>query len=1676
MDHQGNLDVLTLFQQIVEDSVDTRQQGTRWEYAVKYFLENDPAWTERIAKVWLWDDAPTNTGIQDIGIDLVAQEHDGSYWAIQAKCYSKNTLAYGDVSTFFSSALFDSSYSHYMVADTVDHWSGNLQKLVDKYKEDHEIVRLDLDTISSSNLDWIGFANGTASLENRITFDPRDHQKKAIDRITTAFESNDRTTVVMACGTGKTLMALRFVEGFCPSGTVLFLAPSISLVSQTMRSWVNQTRNRINIYVVCSDGKASKVASEDYGILTDVPFPATTNALTVAQRFAPKADALNVIFSTYQSIEVIHEAQKLGLPAFDLIICDEAHRTTGRLEKDESAFVKVHDNDYINSAKRLYMTATPRVYTAREKDTAPASSSADTIVAASMDDTSIYGPICYTLSFGEAVQKNLLTDYKLVVLKINEASMPQTLQLMVANEAYEIEMPNAAKFIGLWKALYDRKHASDINDLLGLDSDDTQDAKDKEDDAKRVLHHAIAFAANIKASKQLTQEFQAVIDAYIKGVEEEDADDEQTMAELEAERMVKIEVQHVDGTMDSPTRKSRLDWLAEEVGENECHILTNARCLAEGIDVPVLDAVIYLSSRKSKVDIIQSVGRVMRKAEGKKYGYIIIPVFVAAGVDPGEALRKSPEFKTIYDVVAALRSHDERLEAMINAAELGDLDSLKRVIQIEEVDIERLKRRKQKRKQKPRVGASEDDLELETEEYGEEDYEQPELGFNEDEESFARDVTAEIVRRCGTRIYWSEWSADVGKITQGRADQIAQLVETHPTAREAFLSFLGGLRDSLNDSQSERDAIDILAQHEVTRPIFQSLFKNEEVLANNPINKGLDRVLSALYEAGLPASIDNPELVDLYNSVKICVSQVTSDEAKQNLIKEIYNDFFKAAFTKTAEKLGIVYTPVECVDAQLHMVQRALKREFNANLGDRGVHILDGFAGTGTYMCRLIEDKSLISDEDLPYKYEHDLHSNEIVPLAATIMDINIEQSYHKRMGGEYKVFPGALLTDTFQMHEDGDTLDDSIFTENSERIENQKSTAIQIVIGNPPWSAGQDNANDNAANESYPTLDARIADTYVAKSSGTRLSSLYDSYIRAFRWASDRITQNGNDRGIVSFITNGGWLRSDAGAGVRRTMVEEFNSIYVFDLRGNARTQGEERRKEKDNVFGQGTRTPVTITMLVKNPDSEEHGVIRYHDIGDYLTQSEKLNIVSEVAENGDPDWEILEMDRYGDWLDQREDESWYKFAPMGVEKMKAPFGIFMNWSLGVATNRDTWVTNYCAKAVENNMTRTVEFYNAELDRWTSSAPGCAPKDFVTYDSTKMSWTRLSLGNLKKGLRAHLTDGIIRPIMYRPFCRQNIYWSKMFNEVQYQLPKLFPTPDTYNLVIDVSDRSPFITDTLPDLELVHHGQCFPLYYYETTETGGLLDEPAKITRHDAITDQTLDVFRKVYPHIYAAGKTPRTIEQAREHGLTDKQAREERGEVAKVDIFYYIYGILHSPEYRKRFKDNLSKELPRIPFAADFKRFAQAGRDLAKLHLSYEDGPMYPLTEVDGDGRPVLPGIDPGRVEKLSWGKGKDKTRIVYNPDLTLTGIPDDAHRYVVNGKTGLEWLIDRYKVSKDNKSGIVNDPNEYSDDPRYIVDLIKRVTYVSVETMKIVDSLPPLKEITPPEGVMPFEWTVEG
>ena len=1244
-------------------------RGTLFEHLMVRYFQLDPALAQQYDAVWRWPDWPElkDKGRNDTGIDLVARERDtGEYTAIQCKFYeSTTTLSKGDIDSFFT-ASGKKPFTNRVIISTTDKWGKNAEDaLADQMIP---VQRIGIADIAESPVDWdIAWPQGELSVELSPAEknQPRPHQLEAIQAVLDGFAvGNDRGKLIMACGTGKTFTALKLAEAVAAgeggSARVLFLVPSISLLSQSLREWTAQTQMDMRAFGVCSDTKVGKLRNiEDFNVY-DVPVPVTTDAAKLRDEMEhrKRARGLTVVFSTYQSLPTVAAAQKRGVDAFDLVICDEAHRTTGvtLAGDDESNFVRIHDPDYIHSAKRLYMTATPRIYGDTVKDKAE-QYSAELV---SMDDEDRYGPEFHHLSFGDAVERGLLSDYKVLVLTVDESVIAAPMQQQLSSFG-ELQLDDASKIVGCWNGLAKRAGS-------------TPDGSPNFAPGEPPMQRAVAFAKDIAASKRLAEMFPKVVSTYTQSL---DAQENEGHPVSDTNRDLVCDVHHVDGTYNALRRNAELAWLKAPVGAGECRILTNARCLSEGVDVPALDAVLFMQPRNSVVDVVQSVGRVMRLSPRKEYGYVILPVAVPAGIDPATALADNVRFKVVWQVLNALRSHDERFDAMINSLKLNAGG-------------------------KGAMGQGSSLLGGHIGPTVEEESETPAPGpiqlplFSLDEWKEA--VYTRIVDKVGTRVYWDQWAADVAEIATAQITRINAILNSADTSKNVikqFDRFQKGLRDNLNDSISRDGAISMLSQHLITKPIFDALFAGHDFAAHNPVSKVMQAMADALDGSGLEA--ETKRLAKFYDSVRLRAEQVTDAQGKQHLIADLYQKFFQTAFKKQSEALGIVYTPVEVVDFILRAADHAAREHLGRGLSDEGVHILDGFTGTGTFITRLLES-DLIAPKDLGRKYNAELHANEIMLLAYYIAAVNIETTYHALAGktadaDSYEPFPGIVLADTFQISEQDDTLDLEMFAANNDRIQAQLDTDISVIIGNPPYSVGQTSANDLNANTKYPTLDGRIESTYAAKSTATNKNSLYDSYIRAFRWATDRI----GDVGVVAFVSNGGWVDGNTADGMRLSLADEYSHIYVYNLRGNQRTAGELSRREGGKIFGSGSRNTVATFIGIKDPAHIGACQIHYNDIGDYLTREQKLQIVADNTIDS-TDWQNLTPSPDGDWINQR-DETFNTWPVIGEKSQgNAASRVFSTFSRGLESGRDSWVYNFSAQALEDNVKRLINNYNEEL------------------------------------------------------------------------------------------------------------------------------------------------------------------------------------------------------------------------------------------------------------------------------------------------------------------------------------------------------------------------------------------
>lgn len=1639
-----------------------RDKGTSFENLMVQYFKTEPFYKEQYSEVLSYSDwvdrYGTNLGIstkKDTGIDLVAITTDGEFHAIQCKNYSPDhTIGKSDIDSFFT-ASGKTYFSHRIIVTTTDKWTGNAQ---DSLENQHPPVsRIDLHNLENSVIDWSQYHEDTKPVL-KAQKQLREHQVDALNAAVSGLKTADRGKLIMACGTGKTFTSLKIAETMAGKGKrVLFLVPSLSLLGQTLTEWTQESAIPLKSFAVCSDSDVGKRRGKDddrvIAGISDLQYPATTNAASLQKHMADhhSVDAMTVVFSTYHSIGVLNEAQTTGanpIPAFDLIVCDEAHRTTGATfdGEEESAFVRVHDNSYIQGNKRLYMTATPRIYGDDAKST-------ENVTLCSMDDKSLYGEELYVITFSEAVARKLLVDYKVIVLAVEETHVNRRLQSLLKDADNSLKVDDAAKIVGCWKAL----SKQGLVETMGQEPD--------------PMKRAVAFCQVIEkeykgknhkvSSKLISEMFGAVVSQY-QEAEISALRDKDPEAMLDPALTMTCEAEHVDGGMNASEKEAKLEWLKATTEDNTCRILSNVRCLSEGVDVPALDAVLFLTPRSSQVDVVQSVGRVMRLAPEKDLGYVILPVVIPAGVEPEEALNNNETYRVVWQVLNALRSHDDRFDAMINKLEFnGSMPSKMEVVAVaDKVTPKATKKSTKERKAgRARGGRS----------IGSNDpnpnHQQAELVFEVGD--IERALYAKIVKKCGNRHHWEDWANDIAKIANTHIDRIRAILEDESHVEEiaAFNAFANELRDDLNNSIPDEEIIEMLAQHLITKPVFDALFEEYSFARHNPMSQAMQQVLDKLHEHSLDK--ERSTLESFYESVKLRAEGINSAEGKQRIIVELYDKFFRNAFPRMTDRLGIVYTPIEVVDFILHSVEDVLKSEFKTSMADKNVHILDPFTGTGTFITRLLQS-GIIPPDRLPEKYKNEIHANELVLLAYYIAAINIEATYHGILTGnlsgenddlifepEYEPFTGICLTDTFQMGEKADLVDE-LLEENSARRKRQQELDIRVIIGNPPYSSGQESANDNNANVQYPKLDERIRSTYAARSSATNKNALYDSYIRAIRWSSDRI----KDRGVIGFVTNGGFVEANTADGLRKCLVEEFSNLYIFHLRGNQRTSGERSRKEGGKIFGSGSRAPIAISILVKNPQSTEHGKIYFHDIGDYLTREQKLETVSELGSiagiSQQAGWLTITPDSFGDWLNQR-DPFFETYISLGDKKDKDSPSIFENYSSGIKTNRDTWCYNFSEIKLESQMRGMIAQYNDDVENANQKHPHgiCADiaDDLMTYDGTKISWNR-SLRNDFIKLKSHdYEPKSLYQGLYRPYTKSPVYFNRSFNDMVYQMHKFFPERGTENLVICLTlagtkGFSLLLADTLPDLHLVGDAQCFPFYLYESNEnqTDDLLSQGSGTgyERKDAITDDALEHFQVAYP-----GST-----------------------ISKEDIFYYTYGLLHSEDYRERYADNLIKQLPRIPRMKqyeDFAAFTQAGRDLATLHLKYESVDLNTKVKLSGPLglRVTAQGVKGGQdddftVTKMKFAKRGDKSRVIYNGKITIENIPEEAYDYVVNGKPALEWVMERQAVTTDKKSGIVNDANDWAietmGNPRYPLELFLRVITVSLRTQEIVRNLPKL------------------
>ncbi len=1217
------------------------------------------------------------------------------------------------------------------------------------------------------------------------------------------------------------------------------------------------------------------------------------------------------------------------------------------------------------------MTATPKVYSesskakAKEKDN----------VIYSMDDEEIFGEEIYTLNFSQAIALDLLTDYKVIILAVRKENLSgvtnsvnkKISQLEAEGTKLDKKLINnefVCKIVGTHKGLAKQ-------DLIALDDENKEDNDLKNKADTFVSQRAINFCKSIQTSKNIKDSFETIMECYDEELKKKSF------------KNLKISIDHIDGTMNCKERLEKLENL-NQFQPNTCKVLSNARCLSEGVDVPALDSIVFFDGKSAMVDIIQAVGRVMRKAKNKKRGYIILPIALEESeIENLDEAVNNTNFKNIWKVIKALRSHDPSL--------------------VDEATF----------KEKIKIFGSDD-------------------GKNHNDEKtlfdaillqdLANAVYNIMPTKLGDRNYWENFTKKTGNIARTLNNRLKNIFEKNP---EFFHGFLDSLRENIHQNIREDEALDMITSHIITKPIFDALFGDN---IQNPIAKALDKMVLKLSDLGLEG--ETKDLKNLYESVKTEAVHAKSQKSQQELIKNLYNTFFKEAFKKQSEKLGIVYTPIEVVDFILRATNGILKKHFNTDFNDSNITIFDPFTGTGSFIARLLsKENALISDEALKEKFQKNLFAFDIVLLSYYIALINITQAAQNR-DSSLKNFKNIALTDSLDyLEEKNDKGALPLYEdlkENREIKTTMEKQNIRVIIGNPPYSAGAKSENDNNQNLSHPKLEKLVYETYGKNSTAKVGATTRDTLIQSICMASDLL----KDKGVIGFVVNGGFIDSKSADGFRKCVTKEFSCLYVLNLRGNARTSGETFKKEGGKIFDSGSRVTIAIVFFVKDK-SVPNNTIHYYDIGDYLKREEKLHRLANFTDLDAIPFEKITPNDKGDWINQRND-AFDKLIPLKRDKTLQNPTFDIN-SLGVVSGRDPWVYNFSPNILTQSVQNCIDTYNADLKRFNAvfreafkqRAKGVKSGDLyrqlndkeITTDKTKISWTDGLKNKLIKNKNLQeSSEKRVRLALYRPFNKQWLYWDKNLINRQGEFSKIFPDKSAQNVVINTGvgngkNFSALISDCISSGDLIFHNQAYPLYYYD--DLGN---------RYNAISGYALNLFRRHY----------------------------KDNAIAEEEIFYYIYAIFHHKGYLEKYKNSLAKEAPRVALSEDFKELSVLGKELAKLHLNYESGEMHESVDYN-----LLEsaGME-GYYDVAQMKKDKKGDRILYNQNIAITKIPKKAFDYVVNGKSAIDWVIERYQKTMDKDSLIENNPNDYAGG-KYVFELLCRVITLSVKSVDLIEKI---------------------
>ena len=1387
---QGMLLEPEVFKALRRTSDSPQARGRIFERVMRTAFERNPQYSDRFERVWLWSDWPQRIQLGygiDAGVDLVAEEFDGSVCAIQCKLYDPGaTVPSKDINSFLAEAGKEPFTSSLLV--TTGRLTGQSWSKVERATKRCEVL-------SGYELDrwpvrWADCFEDPDAVEFAARAEPRSDQIEALEAIAKGFDEHDRGQIHMPCGTGKSLVALWAAEQQVGrGGRVLYLVPSIALMAQTMRVWAANRSVPHRYGAVCSDVTAGRRASATKSDLAELLAPPSTDREQIAQTLQSPVigQAMHVWFCTYQSVPVLSQVLAECDPAveFDLMVCDEAHRTTGigvaAKEASGSAFVMVHRDEQVSAAKRLYQTATPRVFTERQRrriDERAVAGLGAAGNAYSMDDELVFGPVFYEMSFVEAIERELVSDYRVLVVGVNEreASMhgadKRVTEITASDRARKAKVDSdyATKLLGCWDAMATPQ--SQIR-APGTVAGEVPDAAEH-----RHLRAAIAFTNTVRSSQACSE------DAYFadEGLEgrlwEAIAEDVRTANG--GRRFLDLEVDHVDGTTRAVARSEALSALERQsrdtTGPPKCRVVSNAQLFTEGVDVPALDAVVFLEPRRSPVQVTQAVGRAMRKAEGKDFGYVVIPVIVPEGSTMSDAeVLDGSDFKTVWEVVRALRSHDERVDYWVNDPRVPSPIVLQ-----------------PNRPEDPEIVTDSD-----ISEQGE-----IQLQFVRRLEDA---VASKVVQECGDRQIWPTWGRRAADVC-ARVERRMEALIVEPSCEAAFKQFLSAMRDAVGGQLSGAEAQQMVAHHVVTIPVFDHLFAESRFAARNPISRAINRFLDAL-AAAHAASTTSPDassadrvfgdllapLARSYRTMQRMLESTHSAAEKVDLLRQIYEGFFAHAMKDTVARLGIVYTPVEIVDFMLRSADAVCRKHFGHGLTAENVHILDPFTGTGTFLHRLLTGHRsgggpLIDEADLFRNYsghcrhgtpaacggdgDHtdcappELHANEIVLLAYYIAALKIEAGAAERgIDADYRRYRGIVFCDSYRSDERQVSIPG--FDDNSARARAQSRLPIRVIVANPPWSAGQKSSGDDNPRPEYPEIEQRIRDTYgkrhkeiTGRGAGPSSGNLY---VEAFRWACDRLDAPDDNRsraGIVALVHPNSLSNAPSLAGMRAALRDEFSHIYVVNLLGDAMKSGDEYRREGDKIFGQGSRNGVQITVLVRDPEADPTtpGDLHYATVAEYSTRDEKFAWLSQLGDVTSDQFQEVPVNDSHDWVNLTDGT----FAEMllvcetGRSASSQEPVLVSDHSLGAKTNCDAYVYSFDYDVLISKVSALIDAY--EYARHLVSQ-GVSVDEATRNDELEtIKWTHTLKQSLKNDEEIEFDETRICKVLYRPFTKIWLY------------------------------------------------------------------------------------------------------------------------------------------------------------------------------------------------------------------------------------------------------------------------------------------------------------------------------